>query len=201
MKPNKIIGLTGGIASGKSTVSAYLKSKQYPVFDADQSAKRVLSQGSDAYMAVVSHFGPSILGVQGEIDRKKLGRIIFSKEKERLVLNQIIHPHVFEAAKMFIQKKEGLIFLDMPLLFETLPQAKKEGLYFEQIVLVFASQEIQLCRLMARDGLGQKEAMKKIKAQMPLMEKLKLADIILYNDKDLEDLYRQADEMLRILTV
>ncbi len=175
-----IIGLTGGIASGKSTVASFFKAQNIPVIETDQIAKTVLSPGSDAYDRVVQHFGEAILLSEGIINRKALGERIFKNESERETLNQIVHPEVrtITQSKVDVLKKEGhdLIVIDVPLLFEA---------GFDQDVdstlVISVPKEIQIERLMARDGIDKAYALKKINAQIPLKEKRQRADYVIDN--------------------
>ncbi|BBW95303.1 dephospho-CoA kinase [Geobacillus icigianus] len=184
------IGLTGGIASGKSTVSAMMRQLGLPVIDADEAARAVVRPGEDAYRQIVAAFGPGILQKNGDIDRAKLGAIVFSDEAERTKLNAIVHPAV--RRRMLAEKEELVragaktIVLDIPLLFES-------GLtdWVDKVLVVFVDEETQLRRLMARNGFTKEEALARIRAQWPLAEKVKRADAVLDNNGTIEETRRQ----------
>ncbi|MEB3750198.1 dephospho-CoA kinase [Geobacillus sp. FSL W8-0032] len=184
------IGLTGGIASGKSTVSAMMRQLGLPVIDADEAARAVVRPEEDAYRQIVAAFGPGILQKNGDIDRAKLGAIVFSDEAERTKLNAIVHPAV--RRRMLAEKEELVragaktIVLDIPLLFES-------GLtdWVDKVLVVFVDEETQLRRLMARNGFTKEEALARIRAQWPLAEKVKRADAVLDNNGTIEETRRQ----------
>ncbi|GLB58462.1 dephospho-CoA kinase [Cytobacillus sp. NCCP-133] len=190
------VGLTGGIASGKSTVSAILMKRGISIIDADVEARLAVEQGEDAYREIVHHFGEHILLVDGSIDRAKLGSIIFHDEKERLKLNSIVHPAV---RKRMIAKKEKtiengekLVILDIPLLFES-----KLTYMADKTLLVYADEDTQLKRLMARNQLSSDEAIARIRSQMPLKDKRPLADAVIDNNGSLEETERQLWDILK----
>lgn len=201
MKPNKatIIGLTGGIATGKSTVSNILISKGYALIDADKIARQVTEINRPAYLKIIEQFGEDILKNDKFIDRKKLGSIIFKDENARETLNGIIHPYVFEEIKseiMGLSKGKTIIFIDIPLLFEQFHEFKKYGIEFDEIWLVYASKEIQTHRLMKRDDISKEEAWDKIGAQISINEKKLRATKIIDNNEEIENLYIQLDKLL-----
>ena len=188
----KIIGLTGSIASGKSTVSSKFKQLGYQVIDCDEINHSILLNGSIGYTNVVAEFGSDILDENNEIDRKKLGNIIFNDKTSKEKLNQILHPLIKMIVKDEIDKVEdGLVFLDCPLLFET---------DFHELcdlkIVVYVNMDMQISRLMERDGITFPEALKKIYAQMSLDEKLALADYVLDNCHSLGDLDWQIKQLL-----
>lgn len=195
-----IIGLTGGIASGKSTVSAMFKERAFTVIDADIEAKRAVEKGEPAYNEIVSHFGEEILLEDGEINRQKLGSFVFYNDEERMKLNSIVHPAVrqrmTEQKDRAIAKGESLIVLDIPLLFES-----KLTYMVDYTVLVYVNREKQLQRLMERNGFDKEEANARIRSQMLLDEKVKLADFLIDNNGDLENTEKQLDELLLQLKV
>ncbi|SDZ54263.1 dephospho-CoA kinase [Evansella caseinilytica] len=190
------IGLTGGIATGKSTVSLLLKERGFPVVDADNIARQVVEPGRVAYGKIVDVFGTGILNEDNTIARKKLGAIIFQDEENRQKLNSIVHPEVRKA--MARQTEEAFrsgshtVFLDIPLLIESklMPMVDK-------IIVVYVPETIQLQRLMARDNLTRAEAESRIQAQMPIDEKLSYASAVLYNDGTLEQTKQQLDQLLQ----
>ncbi len=197
MMRNKRIGLTGGIASGKSTVSRYLKEKGLVVVDADRIAHDLYDRSFEYQRGVVKEFGEDIL-VEGKIDRKILGGLVFKNSKKRKRLEEITQPFIFKKVKEDLEKyrKERVVFLDIPLLFEVDP-VYREDLSLDEIWLVFTSEEKQLKRLMNRDQITEEEARRKIQAQMDLRKKIELSDVILYNNKNVDFLYMQVDNQLR----
>lgn len=183
----KIIGLTGGIATGKTTVSKILTGNGYVVIDADILSRSVTKKGEPAFTQIVKEFGENILNEEGSIDRKVLGKIIFSDEKLKLRLNNITHPYIFEEIKKQIIKKcreNKIVFVDIPLLFEEYSKLNEANINFDEIWLVYVEKSSQLNRLMKRDELNIQEAEKRIGSQMPIEEKLKLADVIINNNED-----------------
>lgn len=191
-----IIGLTGGIATGKSTVSKMIKELEIPVIDADIIAREVVEIGETAYAKIVDYFGRGILNETGSLDRKKLGEIVFNNDEKRLVLNKIVHPAVRNRIneKIEQQKKTGnkTIVLDIPLLFES-----KLTYLVDKIIVVFVDQEIQKQRLKLRDQFSEEEALARIASQMPLKEKLALADEVIDNHGLLDDTSQQLMKILK----
>ncbi|MCX2826902.1 dephospho-CoA kinase [Bacillus pseudomycoides] len=191
-----VIGLTGGIASGKSTVSQMFRELQIPVIDADIIAREVVEQGKEAYKEIVDVFGEEILQADGELDRQKLGSIVFHNEEKRLRLNKIVHPAVRK--EMNVQKdmyiKEGVqaVVLDIPLLFES-----KLTALVDQIVVVAVSPSMQLERLMKRNGFTEEDAKARIDSQMPLAEKATLANKVIYNDGTIAETKAQLQLILK----
>lgn len=207
MMPNKLknkirrIGLTGGIASGKSTVSSYLIENGYTIIDADQISHQISQVGGKLYKNIISSFGEDILTSENEIDRKKLGKIVFENNLKLRELNEISHQLIYEEMINQLKNKEegsknSLIFFDIPLLFESFDKAK--SLCLDSIWMVSAPYEVRLERIIKRDGLEEDEAKSRIKAQMPQRIKEEMADIILYNDNSLEGLYKKIDQALKL---
>ncbi|MGI1832878.1 MULTISPECIES: dephospho-CoA kinase [Bacillus] len=190
-----VIGLTGGIASGKSTVSQMIKEKGIRVVDADIIAKEAVSKGSPALHQIVQTFGEEVLLPNGELNRQQLGAIIFSDEEKRKQLNAIVHPEVRK--EMLEQRDEGVsnnetfVVLDIPLLFES----KLEGLV-DRIIVVYTTPELQLSRLMNRNDLSEEEALNRIHSQQPLEEKCQKADRVIENTKDLAFMRKQLENIL-----
>lgn len=185
-----VIGLTGGIASGKSTVSNMLKEMSITVIDADVEARLAVMKGEPAYKKILAEFGDDILLETGEIDRQKLGSIIFHQADQRQRLNEITHPEVrrrmlqqVETAK---RNNEEAVVLDIPLLFESNLTAM-----VEKTILVFVDSDIQLQRLVERNNLTNAEAQARINSQMPLSEKIKLADAVISNNGSLDETKQQ----------
>lgn len=191
IKPCRIIGLTGGIASGKSTVSHYLATTYHlPVLDADIYAREVVKSGSPVLKAIAERY-PDVL-LDGTLNRQKLGQIIFSSEDERRWLEQQIHPYVRDYFVKAINKLTAqTVVLVVPLLFE----AGMTDLVTE-IWVVRCSQQQQLERLMQRNQLTREQAQARINSQMPIQEKCDRADVILDNSTTLEALLKQVDAAL-----
>jgi dephospho-CoA kinase len=190
-----VIGLTGGIASGKSTVSNMLKEMNITVVDADVEARLAVDKGEPAYLKIIAEFGQDILLENGEIDRQKLGAIIFYQEEKRQLLNQIVHPEVRKKMMEKIQKasenQEEVIILDIPLLFES-----KLTFMVEKTILVYVDRETQLKRLMQRNQLSEADAQARVNSQMPLAEKVKLANAVIDNNGSIEETKKQLIEIL-----
>lgn len=191
----KIIGLTGGIASGKSTVSKYLKSCGYIIVDADEIARKAVNANSDGLMKLVDEFGSEILDKENILNRKKLASIVFSDTRKLNILNNILHPiirkMIFEEFDYHKKNNQDIIIFDCPLLFESSYQD-----ICDETWLVSISHKTQLNRLMKRDNIDQEKAIKIINSQMSLEEKSKLADYIINNESTVEDLYEQLEELL-----
>ncbi|MCL6616945.1 MAG: dephospho-CoA kinase, partial [Anoxybacillus ayderensis] len=151
------IGLTGGIASGKSTVAAMFRDLHIPVIDADEIAHRVTAINGEAYKPIVEAFGRDILDANGAIDRRKLGTIVFDDEQKRKQLNAIVHPlvrkHMLQQKEQYAKQKEKAVVLDIPLLFES----KLEHLV-DRILVVYVDEQTQLHRLCERNGFSVEEA-------------------------------------------
>ncbi|MBN2541197.1 MAG: DNA-formamidopyrimidine glycosylase [Bacilli bacterium] len=192
-----IVGLTGGIASGKSFVSNWFSKHKVPVLDADKIYKNLLKTNEIMYNEIVQNFG-DIVQRNHEIDRQALGKIIFQDPKKRELLNQITHPFVLEEMKQEIaqyqKKRTKMIILDIPLLFE----AKLEYMV-DIIMLAYVDPNTQIHRLMDRDQISKSEAEKKIQSQMKLEEKIKKADIIIDNSFDPNHTKEQLLEIYRTL--
>lgn len=191
----KIIGLTGGIATGKSTVSKMFKERDIPVIDTDKIAKSLLNKGSEAFQEILTEFGETVLTPNGEINRKKLAEKLFHDEKTRQTINAIIHPKVKDIVRREITRLESygetLIVIDVPLLFETDFHQECDVTW-----LVFARQKDQLERLVERDQISEDYAMKKIKAQWPMSKKKALADVVIDNSKSILETRKAFDKAL-----
>ncbi|MEH7300411.1 dephospho-CoA kinase, partial [Neobacillus drentensis] len=189
-----VIGLTGGIASGKSTVSTMFKEMNIRVVDADVEARLAVMKGEAAYFQIIDTFGKDIL-LDGEIDRQELGSIIFHQEEKRKLLNEIVHPEVrkrmMEQVEKAQQTGEEVIVLDIPLLFES-----KLTYMVEKTILVYVDYDIQLERLMKRNSLSIDDAKARIQSQMPLNEKIKLADAVINNNGSIEETKKQLINVL-----
>lgn len=192
------IGLTGGIATGKSSVSRILKSSGYSVVDADQLAREVVSRGTPGYGEVIAEFGNDAITPSGELNRKRIGEVVFRDRSKLSRLEAIIHPRVRELAEKkkheLAQKGEKMAFYDVPLLFE-----KNMKPLFDRVVVVCCSPDVQLQRLMVRDGLSLEDAQRRIAAQLPILEKVKQADEVIENNGSLEDLQQRVQVLLKNL--
>ncbi|MFE1628085.1 dephospho-CoA kinase [Brevibacillus reuszeri] len=195
---NMILGLTGGIATGKSTVTAMLRERGIPVIDADQIAREVVEPGKPAYEAIVRHFGRDILLEDGQLDRKKLGEVVFSDEAERQKLNAIVHPEVRRVMRQEAEAAEAngaqIVFMDIPLLYES-----KLQYLVEKIVVVYAPSDMQLARMMERDELDEEQAKKRLRAQFPIDQKKLEADFLIDNSQSREETQRQVEELLTVI--
>ncbi len=188
-----VIGLTGGIASGKSTVSAYLKEKGIPVFDADATAWEVEKAGQPCLRQLVEAFGEGILTSGGELDRSRMAQLAFHDPKVLQQLNAIVHKAVTEKRDAFLRAHAGdrLVVLDAPLLLECGWEKKADTVW-----LVDIDPEEQIRRAMKRSGMTRQEVVDRIRKQMSLTEKRKKADTIIDNSGTLEELYRKVEEAL-----
>jgi len=176
----KVIGLTGGIASGKSFVATILESCGAVVVDADLLAREVVKPGEPAYRAIVETFGEGVVQQDGALDRKALGRIVFADSAARKVLEELTHPVIAERAAARIERERSR---GTPVVFYMVPLLIEAGLtsMVDEIWLVFVTREVQVERLMKRDTISQEEALRKMAAQMPLHEKAAYADVIIDN--------------------
>ncbi len=197
-----VAGLTGGVASGKSLVAKKLAELGAVVIDADLIAREVLRPGEQAFDEVVEYFGKEVLTADNEIDRKKLGAIIFSDTKKREALNRITHPRIRE--RMTTRLKElkdskqaahKIVVLDIPLLIESKLEDRVDC-----VIVVYADEETRLARLIKRDSLTQEEAQARIASQIPLKEKLKAADHIINNNKERSETLRETARLFHALT-
>lgn len=193
------VGLTGGIASGKSHVTAILQELGCNCIDADQIARLVVEPGQPAYDEIVSEFGQDILQEDGTLDRARLGTIVFSNEDRRLRLNAIVHPRVHDYQQKWLESvaasnPQAIAIIDAALMIESGGYRK-----FDKLVVVHCSKQAQLERLMKRNGLSKDEALKRIASQMPAEEKLKLADFAIDTSGSLEDTRAQVIALFETL--
>ena len=195
MKQNKmIIGITGSIGTGKSTVSNYLISKGYSVVDADKISKGAYNIGSNGYKAILEVFGVEILNSNGEVDRKKIKKIVFDNSNLLQRLNMAIHPIIINEIEKEIEillESQNVVFLDAPLLIETELHKK-----VDKIIVVVCDKNEQINRIIKRDKITADMAISIINSQMSIDEKLKFADYIVYNNSTIENLYSQVDEII-----
>lgn len=193
----KIIGITGGIASGKSTVTEFLRQPGYQVIDADQVVHELQEPGERLYQALLSTFGSAILQEDGRLDRPKLGAMIFGNPEllaqSSQLQNEIIREELARRRDL-LAETEDIFFMDLPLLFEL-----GYDNWFDQIWLVDVTEETQLSRLMNRNALNQEEAEKRIAAQLSLQEKRKRADVLIENNGGLEETRQQLLDALQKL--
>ena len=189
----RIIGLTGGIATGKTTVSDYLANDYgLSILDADVYAKEAVNVNSPILEVIKQRYGDAICLDNGELNRQKLGKIIFKNSIEKQWLENQIHPYVRKRFQQEInQSQANIIILDIPLLFES-----NLTYLVTEIWVVYCSYQQQLKRLMTRNGLTSEEAIARIKSQLSMEEKVKMGNIILDNSSSLENLYEQIDEAI-----
>lgn len=195
-----IIGLTGSIASGKSTVSKMLEQKGYPIVDADIVARQVVEPGTDTLKEIEKLFGSEVIKADGSMDREKVAALIFTDPAQRKRLNDIIHPAI--RTEMLRQKNEFIaaghqtVVMDIPLLFESKLQH-----FVDKILVVSVTEENQLARLMERNGLNEKDARSRIASQLPMFVKEEGADAVIYNNGSVDEAARQLDKILKLWKV
>ena len=195
----KIIGLTGGIASGKSTVATELRKQNVPVFDADEVSRNAVAKGSKGLALVAEAFGAEYLTADGEMDRAKISQLVFSDKEALKTLEGILHKIVWDEAEAFLaearEQKAKLAVLDVPLLIET-----KWHERVDLVWLVAVSKEQQIKRAMIRSGMTEEEVKARIAAQMSLEDKKKFADVVLDNSGALEETLEQVHaELAKLL--
>lgn len=190
----KIIGLTGGIGSGKSTVSDYLMKRGFPVLDADRIAREIVLPGSEMLIQLKSVFGEEIIQDDGGLNRKRLGEIVFSDAEKKKLLDQLMHTRILVLIheRILEHRGEKVVFIDAPLLFET-GLDKSVG----EVWVIDVEDEIRIRRIMERDGLEREDILKRFNSQMTRDEKNKRADVILNNSGDVEALYQQIERLLQ----
>jgi dephospho-CoA kinase len=178
-RPFLLVGLTGGIASGKSTVGRQLVELGCRLVDADVLAREVVAPGESAWRAIVETFGSDVTMPDGQLDRKRLGALVFADPARRKVLEAIIHPAIMARRQAILdawaaEGFDGIVMLDIPLLIEVGAAA-----HVDRVVLVYAERDVQLERLMARDGFDRAEAEQRVTSQMPLVEKVRHAHYVI----------------------
>lgn len=190
-----ILGLTGGIATGKSTVSRYLADKGIPIVDADLIAREVVEPGTKGLAAIAEAFGETYILADGSLNRKKLGSLIFSDDKKRQELNDLLQKDIKEVinnqVKQLKKIQPELIVLDIPLLYEN-----EYVDYCDAVMVVYTTPEVQIERLMARNQLSIQEAKNRLASQMPIEEKRKRADLVIDNNGSVSKTYKQLDNWL-----
>ncbi len=193
----KVIGLTGGIASGKSTVSSWFIKDNYPVIDADIIYKQLSKPGELLYNKIIQEFGEQIL-CNHQIDFLKLGRMIFENNDDRIKLNEITHPEVLKEIERLIEQYrmngQDILILSVPLLFES-----HMNDLCDKVICVYVTYDIELERLISRDNIHLDYAVQKILTQMPLTEKQKLSDFVIDNSHSQDYTYTQYKEILKKL--
>ena len=201
----RVVGLTGGIGSGKSSVASLLRALGALLIDADAIVHELQGPGSPLLGEMVREFGPGILDANGALARETLGQIVFADAEKRARLGAIVHPRVgvemarrLEAARA---RHVPLVVLDVPLLLEGRAAGRTgaSGLPYEAVIVVWAPESVQLERQMRRDGRNRDEALRRIRAQMPLDEKRRLADHVIDNSGSFEDTERQVRALYRQL--
>ena len=197
MSPNKIIGLTGSISTGKTQVSNYLRQRGENLIDADLIAREVVDL-EPVKGKIKKVFGDDIYK-DDKLDREALGEIVFRDEDKRKVLNEIEHPEIYRIILEEIKNSAGRVFVDIPLLFEAKHLNEKYGLDFDEVWLVYGSRETQIVRLMKRDKISRGYALEKINSQMSVEDKKVMADVIIDNSGSLEETFRQVEENLKRL--
>ena len=194
-----LVGLTGGIASGKSTACRFFQDLGVHVIDADQVSRDLVEPLSPVWKEIVEAFGPEILQENNDLDRARLADIIFGNAKMRLRLERIIHPRIADEISSRVEKLEGkypdgIIMVDAALMIEVGHHEK-----FEKLVVVFADEETQARRLMARDLIGTADAYSRIEAQMPLSKKIEYADYVIDNNGSPEKTRGSVERVFREL--
>ena len=189
-----LIGLTGGIASGKSLVSSRLAELGARIVDADVLAREVVEPGTPGLAAIAEHFGPTVIAADGSLDRPALGAIIFSDPAEREALNQITHPAVWRRARELFEAAgpTDVVVYDVPLLVEG---AKGRQLDFDLVVVVDASTETRIARLTSLRGLTLEEAQHRLNSQASDAERLAVADVVIDNNGTVEQTIEQVDSL------
>ena len=191
----KIVGLTGGISSGKSTVSSYFKQLEIPVIDADEVARKVVEPNSQGAREIRKTFGSDVFEEDGSLNRQKLGALIFSNTENRQKLDDLLQPlikiMILDEIEEYRQKGETMIVLDLPLLFE-----KQYEELCEEIIVVYIPRELQLERLMRRNQYTKQEALSRIDSQLSIEEKRKRATVLLDNQGTIQQLYQQVEQWL-----
>ncbi|MGE7688183.1 dephospho-CoA kinase [Lysinibacillus sp. NPDC097214] len=190
-----IIGLTGSIASGKSTVVKMMTALGLPIVDADIVARDVVEPGTETLKLIAENFGQDILLEDGSLNRVKLGDIIFHEPVKRKMLNDIMHPAIrkemLRQRDAYIEAGEKHVVMDIPLLFESKLQH-----FVERIIVVSVSEEVQLRRLMERNNLSKEDALARMHSQLPMSVKEKGAHAVIYNNENLEQTEQQLKKIL-----
>ena len=194
-----LVGLTGGIATGKSLVSEILRGLGTYIIDADKIAREVVEPQKPAWLEIVEFFGKDIVNKDRTINRKRLGEIVFNDPVKKRKLEEIVHPRVIEEESRMVKeylkiKPDGIVIIDAALLIEAGSHKR-----VDKLIVVYSDKETQTKRLMERDGLSRPDAEKRIASQMPLDEKVKMADFVIDNSKGIEGTQRQTIDIFNKL--
>ncbi len=199
----KIIGLTGGIASGKSTVSQFLKELGAVTIDADKVGHEAFKPNTETWREVVSAFGKGILNPDGEIDRQKLGKIVFSDSQALTRLNQIVHPRIYALAKARIEdyRRQGVkvVVLEAPLLLEVDPPSLADEV--DEVWVTVAPEAVVLKRLKDKTELSEAQSLARIRSQLPSEERVKHADVVIDTDCGLDEMKARVEKLWRRLSL
>jgi len=195
-----VAGLTGGIATGKSTVSKMFRNEGAVIIDADKIAHNVVTKGEPAWQHIKDYFGNEVLLPNGEIHRAYLGDIVFNDAAQKKVLNEIVHPFVLEKMLEDLKqveetRRDSVVIFDVPLLIES---GMHKGI--SDVILVYIPERLQLERLIARDNISIADATARIKSQMPIDEKKNYASIVIDNSKSIDETRKRTIEVFRALT-
>ena len=195
-----LVGLTGGIATGKSLVSEILRGLGAYIIDADKIAREVVEPQKPAWLEIVEFFGKDIINKDRTINRKRLGEIVFNDPLKKRKLEEIVHPRVIEEENRMLKeylkiKPDGIVIIDAALLIEAGSHKR-----VDKLIVVYADKETQTKRLMERDGLSRTDAEKKIASQLPLDKKVKMADFVIDNSKGIEETRRQTIDIFNKLS-
>jgi dephospho-CoA kinase len=193
------VALTGGIATGKSHVRRRFEALGVQTVDADTLVHQALGSGTAATMAIAQRFGPTVIASDGSVDRSKLGAVVFADDQARHDLEALIHPAVYAAISRWFETRElagdPVALADIPLLFETGRQGD-----FDAVIVAACDPDEQLRRVIARDGLSTEAARQRIEAQIPIDDKLRRADHVIWTTGTLEETERQVDHVYHQLT-
>lgn len=189
----RVIGLTGSVGTGKTTVARMFAEAGADVIDADRIAHGLLRRGSAAYTEIVRHFGNAVLAADGAIDRSVLGERVFRSRRARATLERIVHPRILRRINEKVRgSRKKLVIIDAPLLYETGMEHR-----VDKVLVVTASRRTQISRCAARTGLSRREILSRIAAQLPLKEKVRLADFVIDNDGTLKETKAQMESIRR----
>ena len=192
------VALTGGIGTGKSHVLGLLRDRGVPTIDADQIAHAVVAPGEPAHQAILTRFGPEVVEAGGTLDRTRLGAIVFGDAAARADLERIVHPLVRAAIDDWFRALAGaaarFAVADIPLLYET----GRDG-EFDQVIVVACAPETQMTRVMARDGVSEREARQRLEAQLPIADKTARTELVITTDGTFDETRRQVDRLCGIL--
>ena len=194
------VGLTGGIASGKSTVSRMFTDLGVPVIDADVIAREVVAPGSRSLVAIVNAFGEDVLTDEKSLKRARLGEIVFSDPSKKKILENILHPEIIaeqdrRLKDLELEGRAPIAIVDAAVMIESGSWKR-----FDAIVVVDCDESQQICRLRRRNGMNEDEAIKRVNAQMPLSEKVKYADHVIDNRGSIDDTRKQVEELMKLLS-